>query len=121
ANGFFARALQNGSDDVDIQNMQKRLDQAQRQPPESAGGAQGRRPNHPRLANGKRGGCSLQRSLAHVMVVSPSRLSVRESCPRATDARASKPCMRDRESKERKGRTSTSSEALLEHRKQALR
>ena len=37
-------------------------DQAQRQPPESAGGAQGRLPNHPRLANGKRGGCSLQRS-----------------------------------------------------------
>src|SRR5213593_4607021 len=37
-------------------------DQAQRQPPESAGGAQGRAPNHPRLANGKRGGCSLQRS-----------------------------------------------------------
>src|SRR5881628_3654622 len=36
-------------------------DQAQRQPPESAGGAQGRRPNLPRLANGKRGGCSLQR------------------------------------------------------------
>src|SRR5438046_1407454 len=37
-------------------------DQAQRQPPESDGGAQGRAPNLPRLANGKRGGCSLQRS-----------------------------------------------------------
>ena len=37
-------------------------DQAQRQPPLSAGRAQGRRPNHPRLANGKRGGCSLRRS-----------------------------------------------------------
>src|SRR6266566_2661421 len=37
-------------------------DPTQRQPPESAGGAQGRRSIHPRLANGKRGGCSLQRS-----------------------------------------------------------
>src|SRR5207247_565032 len=48
-----------------LQNLKRSKwpnDQAQRQPPESAGGAQGRAPNHPRLANGKRGGCSLQRS-----------------------------------------------------------
>src|SRR5258708_1813282 len=37
-------------------------DQAQRQPPGSAGGAQERRLNHPRLSNGKRGGCSPQPS-----------------------------------------------------------
>src|SRR6266568_4723994 len=36
--------------------------QAQRQPPESGGGAHDALPNYPRLANGKRGGCSLQRS-----------------------------------------------------------
>src|SRR6266705_2372007 len=37
-------------------------DPAQRQPPESAGGAHARCTNHPRLPTGKRGGCSLQRS-----------------------------------------------------------